>query len=101
VVVMVLALAASSLAVHGESRFELDKDASNDIRTTPSGYLASNITNTATAINVCQILTYTLDTGVTATYPAPASGDTILIEAERMTVTANNAGSFGGNCAGT
>lgn len=101
VVVMVLALAASSLAVHDASRFELDKDASNDVRTTPSGYLASNITNTATAINVCQILTYTLATGVTANYPAPAVNDTILIEAERMTVTANNTGNFGGNCAGT
>ena len=75
-------------AVHDIDQFELDKNASNDLNVDPVGYLASNINATATSINVCQ-------TGV-----APAAGDTILIRAERMTVTANNAGSFGGNCPG-
>jgi len=97
---LVMALASSSLAVHDVSQFELDKDAINDVRTTPSGHLASNINATATSVNVCQILTH----GVAPnqiTYPAPAAGDTILVESERMTVVTNTAGGFGGNCAGT
>lgn len=76
-------------AVHDAGSFELDKNASDNLNVDPVGYLNSNITATATAINVCQ------------TGAVPAVGDLILIRAERMTVTANDAGNFGGNCPGT
>jgi hypothetical protein len=76
-------------AVHDIGEFELDKNATNDLNVDHVGYLASNINATTTSINVCE------------TGPAPGTGDTILIRAERMTVDANEAGSFGGNCTGT
>ena len=93
-IVLTLALIASltvivpALAAHEEGEFELDKNATNDLTVTPVGYLASNIDALAESINVCQ------------TGSAPDNGDTILMRSERMTVTANTAGSFGGNCPG-
>ena len=104
VVALVLAIGASALAVHDNGKFELDKDAADDTETTPAGYLASNINAGATSLNVCQILSYTYDAGqpteVTLSYDAPVAGDILLIRNERMTLTENNAGNFGGNCAG-
>ena len=88
VAALVLALATSSLAVHDVGEFELDKNASNDTNVLAVGYLNSNINDSTTSINVCQ------------TGAVPAAGDTILIRAERLTVTGNNSGNFGGNCAG-
>ena len=100
VATVTLVLASGSLAVHDVGQLELDKDATDGVRTTPAGFLVSNITSTANTINICQVLTY--GTGSTAvTYPAPVAGNTILIEAEPMTVTATNVGTFGGNCPGT
>jgi len=104
VAALVLALATSSLAVHGAGEFELDKDAADNTETTPAGYLASNINAGAPTLNVCQVLSYTYNAGqpdeVTLTYDAPVAGDTLLIRSERMTLDQNNAGNFGGNCPG-
>jgi hypothetical protein len=85
---LVASFATSSMAVHDTGTFELDKNASDDTSVLAVGYLSSNINATTTSINVCQ------------TGAEPAADDTILIRAERMTVNANNAGNFGGNCAG-
>ena len=81
-------VATVAQAVHDVDQFELDKNATNNLDVDPVGYLASNINASATSINVCQ------------TGEAPAAGDTILIRAERMQVTAIDPGNFGGNCAG-
>lgn len=89
--VMVLGLVMVGLvaqATHDIGEFELDKNATDNLDVFAVGYLASNISATATTINVCQ------------TGAAPAADDVILIRAERMQITANAAGSFGGNCAG-
>jgi hypothetical protein len=86
-VVLLSAMAgAATLAVHDDGLFELDKNATNNLTVTKLGDLAANITVSATSASVCQ------------TAAAPATPFTILLEAERMTVTANVAGSFGGNC---
>jgi len=89
VAALTLALAASSLAVHDNGKFELDKNASNDVSVTLLGTLGANVNATTTTIPVCR------------TAAEPAFPFTILVEAERMTVTAVAGGSFGGNCAGT
>lgn len=90
VTALVMALATSTLAVHDVAEFELDKNATNDANVTALASLAANVSGvaSATSIRVCQ-------TGV-----APATPFTILVEAERMSVTANAAANFGGNCAG-
>ncbi len=75
-------------AVHDDDRFELDKNVSNNTNITKLGDLAANITAGAGSLNICQ------------TGTAPATPFIIQLEAERMTVTANAAGSFGGNCVG-
>jgi hypothetical protein len=87
---------SAALAVHDVGEFELDKDATNDFSYGPVGYLASNINATATSINVCRTATGgTFD-------PIPVVGDTILIRAERMTITSiTSPANFGGNCSGT
>ena len=92
VAALTIALAASSLAVHDNGKFELDKNATNDLNVTLFGTLGANVSGaaTATTIPVCQTAT------TTPTFPF-----TILVEAERMSVTAVAGGSFGGNCAGT
>jgi len=82
-------IGSAAKAVHDVGEFELDKNASNDTTVTKLGDLATNVSASALSINVCE-------TGV-----APATPFTILIEAERMSVTATAAGSFGGNCAGS
>jgi len=83
---LVMALASSSLAVHDDNRFELDKNVSNDTNITRLGELGQSATVGATTLNVCQA---TAD---------PATPFLIQLEAERMTVTAIANGSFGGNC---
>lgn len=87
VVGLVLALATSSLAVHDDGKFELDKNATNDLNVTRLGDLGSNATASAGTLDVCQTAT-----------SSPTAPFTILVEAERMTVTNNAAGSWGGNC---
>jgi hypothetical protein len=82
----------TAFAVHDDGLFELDKDATNDKNHVAVGYLQSNISATATSLNVCEILA----AGVTA----PAAGETIRIRQETMLVTANAPGSFGGSCSG-
>jgi hypothetical protein len=81
-------IGSTAQAVHDVGEFELDKNATNNLDVFPVGYLASNINASTTSINVCQ------------TGSVPAGGSTILIRAERMTVSANDAGNFGGNCPG-
>lgn len=92
IVVMALSLAftASSLAVHDDAKFELDKNATNDLNVTKLGELGSNVgaQATATSINVCQTAS-----------AAPSTPFTILIEAERMRVDNDAAANWGGNCA--
>ena len=75
-------------AVHDDDRFELDKNVSNNTNIFKLGDLAANITAGAATLNICQ------------TGSAPAVPFTIQLEAERMTVNTNAAGSFGGNCGG-
>ena len=72
------------------SLFELDKNAHDNIVTEPKlGTLGSQITNaTITSANVCR------------TAAEPTLPFTILIDAERLRVTAAANGSFGGNCSG-
>lgn len=96
VATVTLVLATGSLAVHDVDLFELDKDAAGDTRTTPVGYIVANLTSSATSIDVCQTATG----AEVPPNPIPATGDIILIEAERMEIVTNGAGSFGGNCAG-
>lgn len=86
VIALSFAFAASSLAVHDDNRFELDKNATNNLNVTRLGELGANINATTTSIPVCEAVA------------PPATPFTILIEAERMTVTATAAGNFGGNC---
>jgi len=76
------------LAVHDDDAFELDKNASNDTNVTKLGELAAQIKVGDTTIRVCE------------TTAPPAAPFTILVEEERFTVTANDAGNYGGNCAG-
>jgi hypothetical protein len=87
VAVLVMALAAVTLAVHDLDEFELDKDATGNTTFARIGDLGQNINATTTAIPVCQL---------SATNPP--NGSIILIEAERMTINSVQAGSFGGNC---
>ena len=89
VAALTLALAASSLAVHDNGKFELDKNASNDVSVTLLGTLGANVNATTPTIPVCR------------TADQPTFPFTILVEAERMTVTGDAGGSFGGNCSGT
>ena len=81
----------SANAVHDNGLFELDKNATNNELWTKLGTLAANINATQTTINICQ----------TGTPPAIPPSFTILIDGEKLTVTANNSGSFGGNCPGS
>ena len=87
---------APVLAVHDDGKFELDKNTSNDTNIFRLGDLAANITATATSLNICQ----TSD-GSTLFPNPPTPPFLIQLEAERMTVNANNSGCFGGNCLGT
>ena len=75
-------------AVHDDLTFELDKNASNDTDVTWLAELASQVRVGDASIRVCQFET-----------PPPAPF-TILVEAERMTVTATADANFGGQCAG-
>lgn len=78
----------SVLAVHDDDAFELDKNASNDTNVTKLGELAAQIKVGDTTIRVCETAT------------APATPFSIMVEEESFTVTANNPGNYGGNCAG-
>ena len=89
VAALVLATGAVTLAVHDVGEFELDKNATNDLNVSPLGVLGANINDSTTSIGVC------------TTGTEPALPFTILIEAERMSVTVAGNGSFGGNCGGT
>ena len=88
VAALVAAISASALAALDPSKFELDKNASNDLTVTPHGELGANTTAAATVVGICQTAAANL-----------APPFTILVEAERMSVTAVAAGTFGGNCA--
>jgi len=84
---------AGAQAVHDDTYFELDKDATNDLRTVALDTLNSNISATATSIVVCR-----KQAGdPPATIPTPATPFTILIDAEQMSVTAV-ASAKGGGC---
>jgi hypothetical protein len=78
---------AGAQAVHDDNLFELDKNTTDNLSTSKLGELGQSATDSATSISVCQ-------TGI-----APATPFTILVEAERMTVTTNAAANWGGNCA--
>jgi hypothetical protein len=99
--VMTLTLVGSLLAaLPSPAQFELDKDATNNTKSDAAGYLAANVTASASTLNICQILMY--GTGAAAvTYAQPVPGETLLLRNERMTLLSNDSGSFGGNCAGT
>lgn len=88
VAALVAAISASALAALDPSKFELDKNASNDLTVTAHGELGANTTAGAAVVGICQAAATDL-----------ATPFTILIEAERMTVTGIAAGTFGGNCA--
>jgi len=77
---------AGAQAVHERGLFELDKNATNDLDTTPIAELSSNVTVGAASIVVCKFSAFT-DTG---------DDFRILIEAEEMLVTAVGAAGGGG-----
>lgn len=81
-------ITASAFAALDPAKFELDKNASNNLEVIPAGELGANVSASATTVGICQ-----------ASTTNPPSNSTILVEAERMTVTTVGAGSFGGNCA--
>jgi hypothetical protein len=83
-----MALATSSLAVHDDGLLELDKNTTNDLNTSKLGELGTSATAGSLTLNVCQTAA-----------SAPTAPFTILVEAERMTVTADATGNWGGNCA--
>ena len=91
-------------AMPSPALFELDKDATNDNKSDAVGYLNTTIAASAAGgsvqMNVCQILAYGTAPNV-INYAAPVAGETVLLRDERMTLTNNQSGNFGGNCAGT
>src|SRR5690606_35181875 len=78
VAALVMALATSSLAVHDDGLFELDKTTTNDLNTSKRCELGTSAAVGALSLNVCPTAT-----------SAPAAPFTILVEAERMTVPAD------------
>ena len=81
-------ISTATLAVHDVGEFELDKNASNDTNVTLFGVLGSNVNATTTTIPICR------------SAASPILPVTVLVEAERIELTAIAGGSFGGSCSG-
>jgi hypothetical protein len=83
-------VSSTALADLDRTLFELDKNAQNDITTSRLGTLGAQISNaTTTSIKVCR------------TGTEPATPFTILVDAERLRVTAGSDGYSGGGCSAT
>jgi len=83
-----IAASTPALAVHDLGDFELDKDATNNVITSKLAVLNANINATVTSIVVCQVISAN-----------PTTPATILVDSERMTVSAVGNAS-GGGCTG-